>query len=182
MKIAYINLDSEKIKNSFSSVYQKFNSLHHHQMILEQKRVSGSTMQAQPQIALNKLFSNSRNYKITVGIYIKDSDKAHVQDLPEGVLKGWFAHELGHVVDYESYSNLGMISYGIKYLSSKSFKKEIEHRADEYAIDHGFGKEIIEAKKYILSSPLFSEDYQNIIRTFYMPVKLVEERLRSTES
>jgi hypothetical protein len=182
MKIEYINLNNKKIKNCFSSVYEQFNALHHHQMIVEQKRVGSSTMQAQPKIALSKIFSSNRNYKITVGIYIKDSDKAHVHDLPEEVLKGWFAHELGHVVDYESYSNFGMISYGIKYLTSKSFKKEVEHKADEYAINHGFGHEIIEAKKYILSSPLFSEDYQNIIRTFYMPVKLVEEKLRSTES
>jgi len=30
-------------------------------------------------------------------------------DIPKEVLNGWFAHELGHLVDYEGYSDFRMI-------------------------------------------------------------------------
>lgn len=179
MRLSFKGVEEERIQNCFKKVFKTYERLHTYDIVLEQNRVKGSTMQAQPIIGFNSLFNGVRKYKVKLGVYIKDSETARVADLPSDVLEGWFAHELGHLIDYEAYNNWQMIVYGLKYISSERFKKEVEHKADLYAIEHGFGQQIVAAKKFILGSPLFKEDYKNIIKKYYMPLQQVEERINS---
>ncbi len=131
-------------------------------------------MAAQPIVDFSTLFGNEKKYKIKLGYYVRDAKDLKVSELPEKVLRGWFAHELGHLVDYEYRSNLSMIGYGIRYSFSDDFKKDVEHQADSIAIEHGFHEEIIATKRFLLEHDLVSEEYKEQLNKFYMPISGVE--------
>ncbi len=174
MPISFHNLENEKIRRCFTKVWKRYDSLHSHKIDVVQKRIKGSTMQAQPVIHLSSLFSKQKHYRIKVAMYVRDSNQIKVADLPEDVLTGWFAHELGHVVDYEPYSNWRMITFGLKYIFSSNFKRKVEHEADYIAIKNGFKSEILASKRYILESGLISQKYIAKIAKFYLPIADVE--------
>lgn len=131
-------------------------------------------MQAQPVIDLSQVFGTKRGYRLDVAEKVLDSGELNVADLPEEVLKGWFAHELGHMVDYENHSNFGMIAYGIKYSLSDEYKRDREHEADSISIQHGFKKEIIATKKHLLENNFISPKYQDQLKKFYMSIRGAE--------
>lgn len=181
MKINFCNVNNQKIKECFTNVLKRYDNLHKYEIHLHQKKLGNSTMKAQPIIKLKNLFTEVKEYKITVGYHVMDSDTL-VENIPETALEGWFAHELGHVSDYEQYSNLGMIVYGLKYIFSESFKKKVEHDADYIALKKGFKKEIIATKKYILLGGLFSDRYISNINKYYLPLKSIEQEPEDTLS
>lgn len=162
------------IQQAFLDVWQEYKELHSYGFDVIQNRLSSSTMQAQPVIELSDIFGKNRRYKLDVAEKVLDSDNLFLADLPDNVLRGWFAHELGHIVDYENHSNIGMVTYGIRYVLSDKFKREREHEADSIAIRHGFRKDVIAAKKYILENDFISPDYQNQIKKFYMSIRGAE--------
>ncbi len=174
MNITFKNIESEKIKECFLAVYNRYEALHKYELTLAQKHIKSSTMQAQPIVSIKSLFTGVKKYQIKLAIYVKDSDELQVNDLPDEVLTGWFAHELGHVVDYEPRSNFGMIIYGLKYLYSHKFKHKAEHDADRYAVERGFATEIIATKRYILENDFLGESYKAIINRYYMSIEDVE--------
>ncbi len=172
--VKFTDLDNQKIQRCFLEVLKKYDDLNDQKFIVVQKKIAGSTMQAQPIIKLSRLFSNKRKYKVKVATYVRDSENIRVADLPEEVLKGWFAHELGHVVDYEPFSNFQMIGFGLKYLFSSEYKRKVEYSADYRAIERGFTEEILASKRFILEQDLVSEKYIEKISKFYLPIKIVE--------
>ncbi len=171
MNVIFKNITDNRIKESFMKVMEEYEPLHDYTIILNQERVKETTMQAQPIINLMNLFTGFKSYQIKLGEFVRDSDTLAVADLPEDVLTGWFAHELGHLVDYEPFSNLKMVWYGIKYSLSTSFKREVEHEADYIAIDHGFHEEIIASKRYVFEHDLLEESYKAQMRKYYMSIE-----------
>ncbi|WP_245786790.1 hypothetical protein [Algoriphagus aquimarinus] len=162
------------IRKAFLEVWQQYKSLHKYGFEVVQKQLSASTMQAQPVIDLQHVFGRKRGYRLSLSEKVLDSGDLIVGDLPEEVLKGWFAHELGHMVDYENHSNAGMILYGIRYSLFDQYKREREHEADSIAIRHGFRAEIIVAKKYLLENDFISPAYQSQISKYYMSIRGAE--------
>ncbi|WP_425639024.1 hypothetical protein ACPUEN_05125 [Algoriphagus yeomjeoni] len=165
---------NENIKKAFLDVWQQYKELHSYGFDVIQNNLGSSTMQAQPVINLSDIFGKNRQYKLDVAEKVLDSDDLYIADLPENVLRGWFAHELGHIVDYENHSNAGMIAYGIRYVLSDKYKREREHEADSIAIRHGFRKDVIAAKKYILENDFISPAYQDQIKKYYMTIRGAE--------
>ncbi len=174
MRVAFSQVDDERVKRSFTEVLSQFQVLHPFEVVLKQRPVKSSTMQAQPIIDLSNVFSPGKRYQVKLAVYLKDSQNLKVADLPDDVLAGWFAHELGHVVDYLPYSNLEMVAYGLKYLYWPKFKKQSEHTADHIAIANGFHEEIIATKRFILEHDLLKERYKEIIRKYYLSVEEVK--------
>lgn len=173
MKVIFKNVEEERIKESFLEVLRRYETLHGYEITLEQKNVKRSTMQAQPILGIRGLFGGVKKYKIILATYVKDSED-RVDELSSDVLTGWFAHELGHLVDYERYSQMGMMRFGVRYLTSKKFKKAAEYSADMIAVEKGFHQEIIAAKRYILDHEFLTENYKSNIRRYYMSVEDVE--------
>lgn len=173
MNVTFKNLDNKNIQNCFMEVLREYESLNNYEIVLEYKPIKGSTMQAQPIIDWSSFKDGISRYKVELAIYVRDSQDLRVDELPKEVLKGWFAHELGHVVDYAPYSTWQMAKYGIKYLLFDDFKKEVEHKADYIAIQNGFREEIIATKKFLLEHDLMSEEYKAKIRKYYMPLEEV---------
>ncbi len=174
MNVEFLNIENSHIQQAFLDVVREYESLHDFKIELEQKPVKKSTMQAQPVVTLKGFFTGIKTYRIKVGEFVRDSDSLRVEQVPCEVLKGWFAHELGHVVDYAPYSNFGMIGFGLKYISSNKFKREAEHRADQIAIDHDFHNEILATKVFILKNDLLEDAYKEKIMKFYMSIEDVE--------
>jgi len=174
MNVEFFNIENSHIQNAFLEVVREYEALHDFRIELVQKPVKKSTMQAQPVITLKGFFSGIKTYRIQVAEFVRDSDSLKVEQVPCEVLKGWFAHELGHIVDYAPYSNFGMIGFGLKYITSDKFKREAEHRADQIAIDHDFHHEILATKNFILKNELLENAYKAKILKYYMSIEEVE--------
>ncbi|WP_223252689.1 hypothetical protein [Owenweeksia hongkongensis] len=174
MIVHFENVENQKIKDSFMEVMERYEALHNSEVTLVQGPIKSSTMQAQPVVKLSNLFGETKKYRVKLAILVRDSKDIKVADLPADVLTGWFAHELGHLVDYRPHSNFQMIFYGLKYVFSNKFKTNAEHAADYVAIRHGFRDEIIATKRFILEHDLLDETYKEKIRRYYMPIEEAE--------
>lgn len=163
----------ERVKQCFLKVLSHYPSLHKYDIEVKRKKVKSSTMQAQPAFSFKGLFGGTKKYKIKLGKYVQDSDNIAINDLPEEVITGWFAHELGHLVDYESYSSGQMIWYGLKYLFSGTFRKKVEYEADYIALKSGFYEEILAAKKFVLENDI-GESYLTKIKQFYLSIEDIQ--------
>ncbi|TXD79863.1 M48 family metalloprotease [Algoriphagus ratkowskyi] len=162
------------IRTAFLDVWEEYKELHSYGFDVVQSSLSSSTMQAQPVIDIGNIFNKNRKYRLDVAEKVLGSDDLYIADLPDDVLRGWFAHELGHIVDYENHSNAGMIAFGVRYIFSDKYKREREHEADSIAIRHGFRSDIIVAKKYLLENEFISPAYQIQIKKYYMSVSGAE--------
>lgn len=173
MNTTFRSIRNQKLKQYFLEVLEHYPSLHHCPITLVQRRVKGSTMQAQPVLEWRGWVPRQR-YRIRMGVYVRDSEALRMEELPEDVLKGWFAHELGHIVDYNLRNFGQMILYGLKYTLLPAFRKKVEHEADYIAMRHGFFSEIIATKRFLLSHELIPEAYKRKLNRYYMPISEVE--------
>ncbi|MDX1652291.1 MAG: hypothetical protein R3277_07360 [Brumimicrobium sp.] len=169
MNLIFKGVKNQRIKKCFSEVLERFDNLHDFEIVVMKRRVKSSTMQAQPIISLKSVFTGVKKYRIKLNDHIRDHEELKITEVPDIVLKGWFAHELGHLVDYKQHSNFSMIIFGIKYLFSKKFKKKVEHDADYIAITFGYHQEILATKRYIIQHDLIGDKYKNKILKYYLP-------------
>ena len=133
------------------------------------KNIKKATMQAQPKIGSLLNRKENRKYVIFISKNIQIDDKDFtINDIPSDVLVGWICHELGHIMDYQGRTNLGMVIFGAKYLFSSKSIKRVERTADMYAISQGTGEYILKKKNFILENPLISENYKERIRKLYI--------------
>jgi len=112
--IHFENVKNEKIRNSFTEVLWRYKELHDCEITLVQSPIKSSTMQAQPIVKLANLFGQTKKYRVKLALLVRDSKSIKVADLPADVLTGWFAHELGHIVDYHTRNNFHMLFFGFK--------------------------------------------------------------------
>lgn len=132
------------------------------------KKLKNRVMQAQPKIRTLLRNKTKRHYKITMSqnLVMKDTVMS-ITELPNEILVGWFAHELGHIMDYKDRSSGNMIKFGLKYVTSKPFIKSSELRADALAADNGCAKHLIKTKRFILFKSRFTKAYKNKIKELY---------------
>jgi len=133
------------------------------------KKIPHSTMQAQPKFKSILKSKSKRAYVVKIAEKIKIEDEIYyTKDLPADVMIGWIGHELGHIVDYQQRSNLGMVWFGIKYVLSDNYIVEAERAADTYAVRQGMAEYIIKTKRFILEHAKISEDYKLRIKKYYL--------------
>lgn len=128
-----------------------------------------SFMKAQPTLKSIFVSKKSRSYKVFISNQFKvENQKTTLQEIPENVLIGWISHELGHIVDYEKRTGLGLIFFGIKYLFSQHYIRQAERIADSYAVSNNLGRYILETKNFILNHAHFSNKYKERIKRLYV--------------
>ncbi len=71
-----------------------------------------------------------------------------VEALPEAAVRGLLAHELIHVVQFQSLKLLPRLVLLIAYLVSNRRRAELERAADIGAVERGFGEDLLAAKEY----------------------------------
>jgi hypothetical protein len=129
---------------------------------------SKSVMLSQPVIASFFRGQQNRTYVVKINPrFARVHDTIPIQKVPHDILVGWFGHELGHVMDYQSYSNWGMAMFGLRYVTSDKFLMQAEQHADAQAVNHGLGNYIVKTKNYILHNSEIPPEYRARIQRLY---------------
>jgi hypothetical protein len=144
--------------------------------------IKGSVMQAQPKFITLLQGKEGRAYQINISSTFKLTHSAlPIHQLPQDIMVGWIGHELGHIMDYENRSTLGLLKFGFGYLFSEKYLKRAEIIADTYAVNHGLGGYIIKTKEYILDHTDLSEAYKAKIARLYLSPDDIVEQIKKLE-
>lgn len=143
------------------------------------KKIKKSTMQAQP--VFKTIFSKKKTYQILISEqFVIGDTRYETKNIPKDILIGWLGHELGHVMDYQNKSALGLIWFGIKYVFSKNHIKKAERAADTYAVNSGMEDYILKTKNFILNQSGIPVKYRKRIKALYLSpeeiMEIVKER------
>jgi hypothetical protein len=166
--VTFKNITHPFIQHCFYEALQGFPRLHRHGLVVRWKSGFSSTMRAQP--VLNWRFWNRkrRAFRIEISTRTTLSEQIRLADLPASVLIGWFAHELGHVMDYIDRSGWDLLRFGMGYWLFPTHRLGAERKADIYAIEHGYANYLLATKKFILEHSDLPNAYKNRIRKYYM--------------
>lgn len=173
-KLQFKNIPSNFVRDCFMHAFKPFKALHKHEILVQRRSIPQTTMRAQPIIDSQFWNTSTRRYKVEISNHAKLKEYIRIDTLPEDVLVGWFAHELGHIMDYLDRGVWSMIKFGIGYQYFHTFKIGAERKADVYAIEHGFASQLLETKKYILENSKLPDAYKNRIERFYMSAREVQ--------
>lgn len=174
MPARFTNISNEKVREICLDVYSSYPGLGDVHVIFRRSRIKGLTMRAMPRIRTLFPTGEKRTYIVQIAQYVRDSRQVEVDELDEEILRGWIAHELGHVMDYRSRSLFGMVMYGMKYWLDKGFARHVEHEADRIAVRHGFLDELIATKRFLFESPDISVGYRTRLESLYMSIEEVK--------
>ncbi len=177
--IKFEGVEDSRVRENFLEMAENYPPLKSYNLILEQKPIRKTTMRAQP--VISSYLGAKKKFKVQYNEATRLRDVIRIEEVPEAVLKGWFAHELGHVMDYRHRSMLGMIWFGLRYVLSRRYRKKVEHMADEYAIAYGMANDILATKKYILEHSELPDKYKRRIRKYYMSEKNVHRLIAKLE-
>ncbi|NJC25540.1 M48 family metalloprotease [Neolewinella antarctica] len=170
----YQNVQSQQLRDWFLEVLETYPELTDRRIFLRKINMKRSTMRAQP-VANGRFFRRAtRDYRIDFSSHLDVTEHVKIQQLPKEVVVGWFAHELGHVVDYLHRPSLGMISFGLGYALWSRYMRAAERRADQIAVNHGFGSEIIATKNYLMSHSTLPEHYKKRLEKYYLSADEIE--------
>ena len=146
------------------------------------KRLKGSVMQAQPLFTSLLRRRTNRSYQVNISALFRLTHSVTpIHQLPDEIMIGWIGHELGHIMDYESRSNRGLVAFGYNYLRSGKYVKKVEVIADTYAVNHGLGSYIIATKRFILDHAELPQAYKDKIARLYLSPDDIVEQVRKLE-
>lgn len=146
------------------------------------QNLKSSVMQAQP--VFNSLLAGkaSREYRINISALFRLTHTAiPIHQLPDQIMIGWIGHELGHIMDYESRSTMGMIGFGLGYVFSADYVKRAERIADDFAVRRGLGPYLIETKQFILNHAELPQAYKDKIARLYVSPEEIVNQVRMLE-
>jgi hypothetical protein len=129
-----------------------------------------ATMETRPKINI-KAFTKHRTYQIFINNNQGKRKALDIDSLSEPLKIGWIAHELGHIIDYESRNALSLMAMGVFYVTVPSFKKNIEQSVDIITIRHGCGHEHCEGVEYLLYQSTATETYKKNNLKYYLPIE-----------
>jgi len=146
------------------------------------ENIKSSVMQAQPVFTTLLRKRKHRRYRINISKHFKlMHSQMPIEQIPNEVMIGWIGHELGHILDYESRSNTGMISFGYRYYFHDEFVKHAEMLADSLAVERGMGNYIVATKRFILDHAELPPAYKDKIRKLYLSPDVIVEQVRKLE-
>lgn len=144
--------------------------------------IKTSVMQAQPVFTTLLRKRKNRRYRINISAHFKlIHSEMPILQIPDEVMIGWVGHELGHILDYESMSNAGMISFGYSYYFHSSFVKHAEMVADSLAVERGMGNYIVATKRFILDHAELPQAYKDKIARLYLSPDVIVEQVKKLE-
>lgn len=144
------------------------------------KNIKKSTMQAQPKFISFFRSRKYRSYVILISETFKIADKKFsTKDIPDEIFIGWIGHELGHITDYQTRSNLNLITFGLNYLFSESSIVEAERSADSFAVAHGMESYILKTKNFILNHADITQSYKDRIKKYYLSPEEIMELVKT---
>ena len=146
------------------------------------QRIKASVMQAQPVFSTLLKRRKHRAYQINISALFRLTHTAMpIHQIPDAIMIGWLGHELGHIMDYERRSNLGLVGFGLGYVLSAAYVKKVERLADAFAVQHGLGRYLIATKRFILDHADLPQAYKDKIARLYVSPELITEQVRQLE-
>ena len=146
------------------------------------RKLRSSVMQAQPVFKTLLTSKTNRAYQINISALFRLTHTAvPIHQLPDSIMIGWIGHELGHIMDYETRSTLGMIEFGLGYVLSADYVKRVERIADNFAVGHGLGPYLVETKQFILNHAELPQAYKDKIARLYVSPEEIVEQVRVLE-
>ncbi len=124
-----------------------------------------TTMVSRP--AFISLFKKQRTFVIYIDNHVRNNNGINFQNIPSVAKIGLIGHELCHILDYQSKSNLKIIGMGFKYAFSKNHYA-VESRIDKLTIQKGLGHELYEWTNYILNASEATEKYKAFKKINYL--------------
>jgi hypothetical protein len=126
--------------------------------------------------SLKTIFSKpaEREYIVTIreqGDY--PTFYALFRNLTPDAQKAVIAHEIAHVVQYNTCDKAELMKFMLFYLLPE-FKEKIEKAADMEAIIHGFGQELLEHAIYLRTIPGYVEERPEINRNYLRPAEIAD--------
>ena len=138
--------------------------------------LKGSVMAARPVFGSLLRKKKNRAYQILISSTFRLPNTIEpIHQIPDSVMIGWIGHELGHIMDYEERSSMGVIGFGFGYVFSRKYVRKAERIADIYAVEHGMADYIIATKNFILDHAELPQAYKDKIARLYLsPDDIVE--------
>ena len=125
-----------------------------------------------PSFASVFLPKDQRMYTITILERAEDPEnEALIKNLDRKMRIGVFGHELGHVLQYSKRSPLSLVKMLGLYLVD-SYKRQIERAADQQAIKHGLGEELLRHAEYIRLIPEYLDKRPDLNRDYLKPEEI----------
>lgn len=150
---------------------------------LFKRRIKSSVMQAQPVFSTLLRSRKHRAYRINISaLFMLTHTAVPIHQMPDDIMVGWIGHELGHIMDYETRSNAGLVSFGLSYLTSSDYVKRVEQIADRFAVTHGLGDYLIKTKRFILDHAELPQAYKDKIARLYVSPEEIVEQVRTLEA
>lgn len=173
-KLIFQNVQSPQLREWFAETLAAYPELRDRPIYLRKLAMKRSTMRAQP--VLNRFFFRraTRHYRVDFSNHLSVTEHVLVQEVPRDVAVGWFAHELGHIVDYLNRPVLGMISFGLGYALWSRYMRKAERVADTIAVNHGFGEEVRATKNYLLKHATLPAHYKRRLKKYYLSADELE--------
>lgn len=168
------NVGSPHLRRWFTETLAAYPELRDRPIYLRCLKMKRSTMRAQPVINRSFFHRATRHYRVDFSNHAAVTKHVKVQELPKDVVVGWFAHELGHIVDYLNRPVLGMISFGLGYALWSPYLRKAERVADTIAVQHGFGDQIRATKRYLLDHATLPFHYKKRLNKYYLSADELE--------
>lgn len=125
-----------------------------------------TTMSCMPRLDFIFRKKENRTYVIAINKELKGNNGILLAEVPFNAQVGVIGHELGHVVDYEQKSALGVITTGIRYLFP-GYRRTLENHVDEITIHRGLGKQLADYAAYVFHESKAAEKYIRYKRKYY---------------
>ncbi|WP_157974296.1 hypothetical protein [Lewinella sp. IMCC34183] len=180
-QLIFQNVQSEHLKAWFADTLAAYPELRDRPVYLRRLPMRYSTMRAQPVINWAFFRRARRHYRVDFSSHLDVTEHVRVRELPREVVVGWFAHELGHIVDYLDRPWRGMIAFGLGYALWSRYMRRAEQRADSIAVDHGFGSEVLATKKYLLGHATLPRHYKKRLKKYYLSADELEALINAYE-
>lgn len=159
-----MQINQERVTNLFQKTKDAYPQLKNTPIVLQFKKERFFTMRAT--IKLRSFFNKQRNYVVVINT--RRAETLFPQ-LSDSDIVGWIAHELAHIIDYETMSNTRFIFFVLRYLFDLSFRSRVEKRTNVFTVNHGFAKELFGVWKKFLSLEIINKRYKKYIITYYRP-------------
>lgn len=140
------------------------------------RKLKSSIMAARPVVKSLLGPREKRVYEILISPNFKLKHSIlPIHQVEDSVLVGWIGHELGHIMDYEQCSTLGVARFGLLYWLSKRYIRKAERVADTFAVNRGMAPYILATKDFILGHTELPQKYKDKIARLYLsPDDIVE--------
>lgn len=124
-----------------------------------------TTMASRPEIG--SLLMGERTYNVFIN---NDTtfEGILLADVPRKAQIGVVAHELAHILQYESFNTIGIVQLGLMLMDDDS-KRLFERETDERTISRGFGEYLKAWAQYsMFDSPKATQEYKEFKKRIYM--------------